>query len=289
MSFDADSLGIRTTGLELMRDLVHERSGLYYDQTRLDGLADRLAPLVARHRFGSFLDYFYLLKYDAAAAAEWERVLDALSVPETYFWREIHQIQAAIDIVVPQLAARCGTRPLRIWSVPCASGEEPLTIAMLLEEQGWFDRASIELHAADASPSAIARATAGEYRERSFRALPPPLRERYFDAHGDVWRVKPALQQRVHAWHTLNLIDPAATAMMGGAPLIFCRNLFIYFSVAAIRQVVNALADHMPTPGYLCVAAAESLLRITNRFELEEIGGAFMYVKRNGGQKDVCR
>jgi chemotaxis protein methyltransferase CheR len=272
-----------------MRDLVHERSGLYYDHTRLDGFADRLAPLVAEHRFGSFLDYFYLLKYDASAETEWKRVLDVLSVPETYFWREIHQVRAAIDVVVPQLAARCGARPLRIWSVPCASGEEPLTIAMLLEEQNWFDRANIELHAADASPAAIARATTGEYRERSFRALPPSLRERYFDAHGDAWRVKPALQQRVHTWHTLNLIDPPATALVAEAPLIFCRNLFIYFSAAAIRQVVDTLADRMPTPGYLCVAAAESLLRITNRFELEEIGGAFMYVKRKDDRTDVYR
>jgi chemotaxis protein methyltransferase CheR len=289
MFFDAESLGIRTTGLELMRDLVHERSGLYYNQTRLDDLADRLAPLVAEHRFSSFLDYFYLLKYDATAVAEWPRVLDALSVPETYFWREVSQIQAAIDVVVPQLAARSGHFPLRIWSVPCASGEEALTIAMLLEEKKWFDRANIELHAADGSPAAIARAMAGEYRDRSFRALPPALRERYFDHQQDGWRVTPELHRRVHTWHTLNLMDRDAAIRVGRAPLIFCRNLFIYFSESAIRQVVETLADVMPTPGYLCVAAAESLLRVTNRFELEEIGGSFMYVKRGAAREDLCR
>lgn len=287
--FDAESLGIRTTGLELMRDLVHERSGLYYNQTRLDDLADRLAPLVAERRFSSFLDYFYLLKYDATSMTEWPRVLDALSVPETYFWREVSQIQAAIDVVVPQLAARYEHFPLRIWSVPCASGEEALTIAMLLEEQNWFDRANIELHAADASPAAIARAMAGEYRDRSFRALPPSLRERYFDRQEDAWRVTPALHRRVHTWHTLNLMDRDAATRVGRAPLIFCRNLFIYFSESAIRQVVETLADVMPTPGYLCVAAAESLLRVTNRFELEEIGGSFMYVKRMAAREDLCR
>jgi chemotaxis protein methyltransferase CheR len=289
MSFESESLGIRTTGLELVRDLVHEHSGLYYDQARLDSLADRLAPLVAEHRFGSFLDYFYLLKYDAAAQAEWKRVLDALSVPETYFWREVSQIQAAVDVVVPQLAARYGALPLRIWSIPCASGEEPLTIAMLLEEQKWFDRANIELHAADASPAAIARAMTGHYRERSFRALPAALRERYFDRHGDGWRAKPALRRRVHAWHTLNVMDRGVATQIGHAPLIFCRNLFIYFSMSAIRRVVETLADAMPTPGYLCVASAESLLRITNRFELEDVGGAFMYVKRDGGREGLCR
>jgi chemotaxis protein methyltransferase CheR len=282
MSFDADSLGIRATGLELLRDLVSERSGLYYDEARLDGLADRLAPLVAERHLTSFLDYFYLLKYDAAADAEWKRVLDALSVPETYFWREIRQIEAAVTVLVPQLVAQCGSRPLRIWSVPCASGEEPLTIAMLLEEHKWFDRAHIELHAADASPAAIARARAGEYRERSFRALPPALRERYFEPQGNGWRVKASLHRRVHEWHVMNLMDRDAARRVGSAPLIFCRNLFIYFSTPSIRQVVDTFADAMPTPGYLCVAAAESLLRVTTRFELEDIGGSFIYVKREG-------
>ena len=63
------------------------------------------------------------------------------------------------------------------------------------------------------------------------------------------------------------------------ADIVFCRNVFIYFSEDAVRRVVETFADSMPTPGYLCVGASESLLRMTDRFELEEIGGAFVYVK----------
>jgi chemotaxis protein methyltransferase CheR len=279
MSFEADSLGLRTTGLDLLRDLVHERTGLYFDGARLDALADRIAPLVVQHHFNSFLEYFYLLKYDETAAAEWLRVSDALSVPETYFWREVAQIEAAVDCVLPTLVACSGSRPVQIWSIPCASGEEPLTIAMLLEERGWFARAAIELHAGDASPALLARARAGEYRERSFRALPPQLRERYFKRHGDAWRVDPVLHRRVLGWHTINVANVVDATIVARAPLVFCRNLFIYFSAAAIKQVVDVFADHMPTPGYLCVGASESLLRISDRFRLEEVGGAFMYVK----------
>jgi chemotaxis protein methyltransferase CheR len=278
MSFEADSLGIRSTGLELLRDLVHERGGLYYDASRLDTLADRIAPLVAGRRFSSFLDYFYYLKYDGAAHAEWPLVFDALSVPETYFWREVDQLKAAVDVVVPQLV-RQSAGPLRIWSVPCASGEEPLTVAMLLEEAGWFDRAEIEIYAGDASAAAIARARDGRYRERSFRTLPPARRERYFQQEGDVWRVRPTLHRRITSWQTMNLMEPEEMRRVALAPLIFCRNMFIYFSPQAVKQVVETFADWMPAPGYLCVSASESLLRITNRLELEEIGGAFMYVK----------
>lgn len=289
MSFEANSLGIRSTGLELLRDLVHDQVGVYYDAPRLDALADRMAPLVAERAFGSFLDYFYYLKYDPAATGEWTRVCDALSVPETYFWREIDQIKAAVECVVPRLVARYRATPIRIWSVPCASGEEPLTIAMALEEGGWFHRAHIELHAGDASAAAIHRALAGEYRERSFRALPAALQERYFRRDGNVWRVDPGLHRRIRTWHTLNLMDLEHARLVGAAPLIFCRNLFIYFSPQAIRRVTDVFADTMPAPGYLCVAAAESLLRITDRFELEEIGGAFMYVKPAASQKGPAR
>jgi chemotaxis protein methyltransferase CheR len=284
MAFDADTLGLRAAALPLLRDLVHDRLGVSYDDGRLDSLADRIAPLVTARRLDSFLDYFYYLKYDESSAAEWCRVADALSVPETYFFREVDQIKAAINVVIPQLVARYHDAPLRIWSVPCASGEEPLTIAMLLDEGGWFNRARIQLCAGDASPAAIERAREGRYRQRSFRSLPACYRERYFVKDGDAWRVTPALHRRVEVWRTVNLMVDRDVQQLAMSPLIFCRNVFIYFSPHSIRRVVDRLADQMPTPGYLCVAAAESLLRLTNRFELEEIGGAFIYVKRTPGE-----
>ena len=284
MPFDAESLGLQAGAVSLLRDLVHERLGLHYPDARVEALVDRLAPLVADRGFASFLDYFYFLKYDDAAAAEWDRVVDALSVQETYFWREIDQIKAVVDEVIPQLAGD-GRRPIRIWSVPCASGEEPLTVAMLLHEQGWFERARIELRAGDASPQALQRARVGSYRERAFRTLPPAFRERYFQRCGDQWKVDPALHARISTWQQVNLNLAADVAAVGAADVLFCRNVFIYFSDAAIRRVVDTLADVMPSPGYLCVGASESLLRLTDRFELEEIGGSFVYVKRTPARR----
>jgi chemotaxis protein methyltransferase CheR len=179
---------------------------------------------------------------------------------------------------VPALAAT-GPRPIRIWSVPCASGEEPLTIAMMLEEAGWFGRARLEIHGSDASPAQIARARAGCFRERSFRSLPPALRDRYFRRAGDAWVPDEALRARITSWSVVNLVE-GDLAGHADAPIVFCRNLFIYFSQERIRQVVDRLADAMPSPGYLFVGASESLLRATQRFSLEEVGGAFVYVKR---------
>ena len=279
MSFDSESLGLQGGALTLIRDLVHERTGLFYDERRIDMLADRLAPLVAARGFTSFLDYYYLLRYDASATDEWLTIVDALSVQETYFWRETDQLKAVVDIIVPELAARL-TRPLKIWCVPCATGEEPLTLAMMLDQAGWFERTSIELRGSDASMSALRTAQAGLYRERSFRALPPHLRDRYFLKEGDRWRVDPVLRAHLKPWTRVNLLDPLEIAPHADADVIFCRNVFIYFSETAVRRVADTFADRMPSPGYLCLGAAESLLRITQRFSLEQIGDAFVYVKQ---------
>jgi chemotaxis protein methyltransferase CheR len=172
-----------------------------------------------------------------------------------------------------------GGRPLSIWSIPCASGEEPLSIAMMLDQEGWFARTPIEIHGSDASPAAIDRARRGVYRDRSFRNLPPALRERYFSRAGDAWRIDPDLHRRV-TWSVVNLMDATQAGPRAAAPIVFWRNLLIYFSERASRDTVNLFAARMPARGCLAIGVSESLLKLTNDFELVEIGGAFVYVRR---------
>jgi len=285
----ADSLGLSSSALPLLRDVIHERLGLVYNEARFDMLADRLAPLVIERGFTSYLDYYYLLKYDQDASAEWAKVIDALSVPETYFWREIDQIQAIAAHVVPSLMREQPYSPVRIWCVPCASGEEPLTVAMVLEEAGLFGRGLINIHGSDASPASIEKARAARYRERSFRALPPALRDKYFRQDGDCWTATPELKLRINGYTVVNLLSEAEVRPLARAPIIFCRNVFIYFSQGAVQRVVAQFERETPTPAYLCLGASESLLRTPSRFDLEEIGGAFVYVKRgaNAGSDDA--
>jgi len=279
VSLEFPELGIARTGLALLRDLLAERTGLHYAEGREDILAERLASIAIDRGFRSYLDLFYLLKYENNPA-DWARVMDELSVPETYFWREVDQIRAVVDRVVPKLAEQAHGQPVRIWSVPCASGEEPLTIAMLLEESGWFNRVPIELHGSDASPAALARATDATYRDRAFRALPPSMKEKYFVPAAGGWRPIATLQSRVRSWSVVNLLEADRADSLTSCPVIFCRNAFIYFSAAAIRKTVEIFASRMPRPSYLCVGASESLLNVTTAFALQEIDGAFVYAKQ---------
>ena len=282
MSIDPGGLGLRLGAITLLRDLIHEHTGVFFDDQRIASLGDRLGPLVANRGFDSYLDYYYLLKYDVEAVSEWACVMDAISVPETYFWLEIDQMIAVVDHIVPALM-RTRVRPVRIWCAPCASGEEPLTLAMLFDHRG--RSLDVEITASDGSPAALDAARAGLYRERSFRALPLEFRNRYFTAEGSRWRIRPDIYQRVLSWTQVNLADRSQVGAHAAADIIFCRNVFIYFSDDAIRRVAEFMADRMPEPAYLCVGASESLLRITDRFELEQVADAFVYVKRGPGGK----
>ena len=263
----------------LIQSLIHERTGMYFDNGKRDLLIEKLSPLVIERGFSSYLDYYYLLKYDASAQAEWQNVMNALSVQETYFWREFDQVRALVQTLVPQWQTRNPGSPLRIWSAACATGEEPLTIAMALNEAGWFERASIEIFASDASSKAIERAQAGVYRERAFRNLSAPLRDRYFKPDGSQWRVRSEIHSRIK-WGIANLIEESQIATLAAADFIFCRNVFIYFSESAIARVVRSFSRAVRPPGYLFVGAAESLLRLSTDFTLTEIDDAFVYVKR---------
>ena len=133
--------------------------------------------------------------------------------------------------------------------------------------------------ASDVSPAALEKAQAGVYRERSFRVLPPALREKYFTPVAGGWRAARDLHARIK-FVRANLMEPADTNSLATAPFVFCRNVFIYFSAATVARIVGHLADRMPAPGFLFPGASESLLRATTAFQLEEVSGAFVYVKR---------
>jgi len=280
MGLSTDILEVRGGGEILLRDLIHERVGLFFDDSKINLLADKLAPLIVERGFDSFLDYFYLLKYDADADDEWRSVINAVTVQETYFWREMDQIHGLAEQIVPALLAENPNARIRIWSAACATGEEPLTIAMRLNESGLFERGEIEIRASDASSAALERARRGLYRERSFRAMPPSLKAKYFTAEGKEWRVAPELMGKIR-WHAANLLDESEIDLPARVSIIFCRNVFIYFSPASVRRVVDRFAKNMLVPAFLFVGASESLLKVTDEFELEEIGNAFVYVKKN--------
>ncbi|MFH1627804.1 MAG: hypothetical protein ABIE47_03670 [Pseudomonadota bacterium] len=100
--FYSETLGLTPSAFTLLRDLIHDRTGLYFEDGKQDILADKLSPRVIEAGFDSVLDYYYLLKYDTSRPEEWDRLMDTLSVQETYFWRETDQIRALTEVILPE-------------------------------------------------------------------------------------------------------------------------------------------------------------------------------------------
>lgn len=273
-----NALGISDNAFTLLRDLIEERLGIFYDNGKRDMLTDKLAQLMVDYDFQSFLDYYYALKYDADSGRYWSELMDRLSVPETYFWRQPEQFEVLARTIVPQHFAET-SRPIRIWSAACCTGEEPLSIAMALARAGYYPSRRVELIASDASPAMIAKARCGLYGERSFRNLPADWRARFFDPVGNKWKVKDELSAGIE-WRVVNLLDAAQVTAVPPADVVFCRNVLIYFSDAAITRLTAVLSQHMPVNGKLFIGAAESLTRLPSHFTLDEIEDAFVYINR---------
>jgi chemotaxis protein methyltransferase CheR len=269
----------------LLRDLIHERVGIFFDPTRIDVMFDKLDDLARAQGCQSFLDYYFILKYGENSEAEWGNAINALSVQETYFWREMSQITALVETVVPNWFAR-RNEPLKIWSAACATGEEPYSIAMALEEKG-LGHWPIEIVGSDASEAALTKARAANYRERAFRSLPTNLKEKYFTRQRDAFELRPEIKRRV-SFQKANLVAEAEIQKLATAPVIFCRNVFIYFSPETIRRTLAIFSANMPTQGNLFVGSSESLLKLTDDFELEEISDAFVYVRRATAQTSAA-
>lgn len=261
----------------LLRDLLHERTGMFFDPDRFETLLEKLRPRAVFHQCPTFLDYYYLLKYQEKGPEEWLRVMDALSVPETFFWRELSQVEAMTKVVVPQWF-KTRNEPLRVWSCACASGEEPYSVVIALLEAGQ-GHLPVEIVGSDASEAMLEKARRGVFRERSFRALPEPLRRKYFTEVADGWKLDDAVMRRV-TFHQANITAPKEIHHDASSPVIFCRNVFIYFSTDSIRRTLATFAERMPDLGHLFVGASESLLKLTNDFELHEIDDAFVYLRK---------
>jgi chemotaxis protein methyltransferase CheR len=284
------SLGNNTFALSdaafvLLRDLIVQRTGILFDESKRGLMADKLSELVAANGFTSFLDYYYLLRYDESAAVHLSALMDRLAVPETFFWRQAEQINALASVIAPAHFMAYPGRPLRIWSAGCCTGEEPVSLAIALAEHGLLEAGQVEITATDGSPQMIARAERGSYGERSFRQLPAHLKAKYFEREGDDrWRPIAAVRRAIR-WGVANLAVADEVKRHAGCDVIFCRNVFIYFSDDAIRSTVRLFAEYLSPDGFLFVAASESLNRLGVELELAEIGGAFTYVKL--GRREV--
>lgn len=269
------ALPLKPQVFAILSALIEERSGLHYDLSDIDVIADKLSTRAIEAGFDSLLDYYYYLRYDSASAAELEALIEALVVHETYFFREMDSLQRMVDDLVAPLAA-AGRRP-RLWCAACATGEEAFTTAMLLADRGIL--AKVDILATDISNRALARARSGELGRRSLRQRPQNgLDVRWLDADDTRVRVHDDIRRAI-TWQRVNLVEADAIAALGRFDVIICRNVLIYFGDDTAKRVVGNLTSALSPSGALLVGVSESLLRFGTSLVCEERGGVFFYRK----------
>uniref|UniRef100_UPI0028A863E8 CheR family methyltransferase n=1 Tax=Pseudomonas sp. TaxID=306 RepID=UPI0028A863E8 len=212
------------------------------------------------------------------SAVEQQALIEAVIVPETWFFRYPDSFAALVTLARKCLAERSPSRPLRLLSLPCSTGEEPYSIAMALLDSG-LAPSSFSIDAMDISPVSIAKAEQALYGRNSFRGADVAFRERHFSEDEDGQHLHP----RVRAQVTLqvgNVLDPALQARDGQYDFVFCRNLLIYFDLPTQQRVFEVLKRLMQPQGVLFIGPAEGSLLARLGMRPVGIAQSFAYVRQ---------
>jgi chemotaxis protein methyltransferase CheR len=236
-------------------ELAYQRFGLHLHAGKEKLVSARLAKLLRRGGFGSFSAWYEHVISDRSGAAL-TAMIDCLTTNHTSFLREPEHFRVLAERIPAEYRAR---DVLRIWSAACSTGEEPYSIAFtLLESLPRSPGPRIEILATDISTRALEAARRGEYSPDRLTGLPPDMRGRYFvrTAAGS-WQVRRDIATMVRFEHR-NLMDPFPAG--SSFPVIFCRNVMIYFDRETRARLVRRLRDCLEPGGYLLVGHAESLI-----------------------------
>jgi len=243
-----------------------------FDRAHLTVFTEKAAARAAERGFESLLDYYYFLRYDAGGPDELASFIETLVVGETYFFRELPALETVVSTQIAPAVAR-GRRP-RVWCAAAATGEEPLTFAMLLAARGMLDE--VEIIASDISAAALDRARSGRHSRRALRQEAPAFADRWLQKTERGIEVRPRLIESI-SWRRINLMDDAAIAALGVFDLVLCRNVLIYFNDETARRVIDRLTARLEPGGVLLVGVSESLLRFGGPLICEELDGTFLY------------
>jgi chemotaxis protein methyltransferase CheR len=265
----------------MVTDALVRMAGLVFDVSRRSAISAILHERIDKtgHRsIGSYLGFVE----SAGGAAERQQLLDAVTIQETHFFRNLPQIEALRKDVLPELIRRTRSsgRPLTIWSAGCSTGEEPYTLAMLLvqlfEEDAPFP---VKIIATDVSEAALDVARAGVYSGRTIQLAEPGAVDRWFDARSDgSYSVAQPVRDLVE-FRLQNLVTDAPPLSTGEADLIVCRNVTIYFGRETTTRLVRGFHRLLTMGGYLLLGHAETLWQISEDFSLLPVGEAFVYRK----------
>jgi chemotaxis protein methyltransferase CheR len=263
----------------LFRDHIHDYCGIYFEETKAQALASRLTSRMMVLDIASFSEYYNYLKFHPRGKNEMADLIPRLTNNETYFFREINQLSFLVSRVEEKIKQGGGSPSFRVLSCGCSSGEEAYTLAIMLEEAGVFGRCEVEITGMDIDRKILHKASAAEFTPYSLRSTSGERAEKYFFRSGEKYRLDERIRKRVNFIYG-NLIDQDVFKRFKDVDAVMCRNVFIYFSDAAIGKAALSFYETLSGGGCLLLGHSESLSRVTDIFQAERHPNAIVYIKR---------
>lgn len=270
---------LSNTELAQLAEVFLDHAGLAFNEASKLSVERRLTERVEELGLAGFSDYVRYLRTSSNRHAETTLALELLTTAETYFMRQNYQFHSFQAEVLPELARRNReSRRLVVWSAGCSTGEEAISLAILIQASGLFRGWTVRVLGTDLSRTRVATARRGVYRERSFKAVDEQFRKDHFVRCEEGWQVCDELRALCQ-FSQVNLMDPLAVSSVGRVDAVFCRNVLIYMAPAARAAVTQQLFQRLVPGGYLFLGHSESLLNVDTTFEVVHLSEDLAYQK----------
>ena len=264
-----------------MSEYIYRKSGIFLEpEKHYEKLAKYIDARAAAIGAENFRKYFYALRFEDREGAEFQELMNAVTVNETYFFREKEQFEVLVGQILPELhRRRPANEPLRILSAPCSTGEEPYSMVLhILGEGKLVEERDIEIVGIDIDSTVIAKGREGHYSGRSVHAIPPAVLSRWFRKTSVGYALVDDLIGTVD-FQVANIFDRSQMRQLGHFDVIFSRNMLIYFDDASRKEVAMTFYDMLNPEGYVCLGHAEYMSRIVSVFKAKKIASTLIYQK----------
>lgn len=266
-----------------LRDYIYTLTGIYFQNNKKYLLEGRLGKRIQILNISSFENYLQYIRNGKGQFDELQFLYDAVTINETYFFRNEPQFEAFEKHLIPEIVQSRkynGRSKIKIWSAASSSGEEAYTLAMIFLDKlkPRFPDLGVEIVGTDISQSVIEIAKRGVYKDYSIRNMPEYYLKKYFSVQEGKYHVHDSVKQFVR-FEKQNLFDQSRMRFMRNFDVIYCCNVLIYFDLRSKIQVVSNLYNSLNPGGYLFIGYAESLHGISTAYKLINFPKTVVYKK----------
>ena len=264
-----------------IKEIIYDKSGMALKGDKADFITRRVATRMREMDMCSIRDYCRYLMLDSDGK-ELTELINLIVIGETYFFREFDHLRLFAEeilLLIVEKKEKSNKKQLKVLSAGCATGEEPYTLAIILKEMlDQSDLWNIRIDGLDINYQAIEKGQEGRYSDHALRETPYVYRDTYFKSENGMYVIKPEIRQQVSlSWG--NLYDSAHMSRLFYYDVVFCRNVLIYFDRKSAAKVLENLYRAMNPGGYIFSGMAESIGRLTDRFQIKRFSKTIVYQK----------